>query len=100
MKRNEKILTSSVPRGAGFYTKPEIAAIMRVSVRTVTIMMRRGEISYLKFNQRLIRFRLDDINRRLTETVLMCEFGPGPSRAGQEGEGGKRKGGATRECGI
>ena len=87
MRRKVKTAVPVAPPGGGFYTKPEIAAIMRVSVRTVSEMMVRGEISYLKFNRRLVRFRLDDVNRRLTETVLFChaEPGPSPSRTGHEG---------------
>ena len=67
-----------LPPEERFFTKPEMAALMKVSIRCLSDMMRRGEVSYLKINGRLVRFRLQDVNRRLTETVLVCH-GESPS---------------------
>ena len=61
-----------LPPEERFFTKPELAKVMKVSVRCVTDMMRRGEIRYLKINGHLVRFRLQDVNQRLSETVLFC----------------------------
>lgn len=64
-----------------FFTKPELAKLMKISVRCLTDMMRRGEVPYLKINGRLVRFRLQDVNRRLGETVLVCQQNPGGNEA-------------------
>lgn len=66
-----------LPEGERFFTKPEVARLLKVCVRCVSKMMRRGELPYLKIGRRLVRFRLADIERRLTETVLVCN---GPDR--------------------
>jgi excisionase family DNA binding protein len=62
-----------IPQGVVLYTKPQLAVLLQVSVRSVTNMMGRGEISYLKIGGRLVRFRIDEVNRRLTETVGVCK---------------------------
>ena len=54
------------------FTKPQMAAMLQISIRCLTDMMRRGEIAYLKINNRIVRFRLEDVNQRLGETVLVC----------------------------
>lgn len=66
----------ALPPEERFFTKPELAKVMKVSVRCITDMMRRGEIRYLKFNGHMVRFRLQDVNQRLSETVLFCEMPP------------------------
>ena len=48
------------------FTKRQMAAMLQISIRTLNDMMQRGEVSYLKINGRLVRFRLEDVNRRLT----------------------------------
>ena len=64
--------TALPPPEERFFTKREMAALMKISVRCLTDMMRRGEIAYLKINNRIVRFRLEDVNQRLGETVLVC----------------------------
>jgi excisionase family DNA binding protein len=91
-----------LPPEERFFTKPELAKVMKVSVRCITDMMRRGEIRYLKINGHLVRFRLQDVNQRLSETVLFCEGPEGGSATGQRvenrtetrgrGDAGERKG--------
>jgi len=97
---------ATVPEGEQLFTKPEIAKLLKVSIRTITEMMRRGEIAYLKINGRLVRFRLDDVHARLTETCLVCNAAEGraeilkaetlkctsPQPSPQRGEGERRKG--------
>ena len=46
-------------------TKPEMAEFLRVSVRTLAAMMQRGEIPYSVVGKRLVRFRLEDVVRKL-----------------------------------
>jgi excisionase family DNA binding protein len=70
-----------LPPEERFFTKPELAKVMKVSVRCITDMMRRGEIRYLKINGHLVRFRLQDVNQRLSETVLCCEGTEGSETA-------------------
>jgi excisionase family DNA binding protein len=64
-----------------FFTKREMAALLKISVRCLTDMMRRGEIAYLKINNRIVRFRLQDVNQRLGETVLVCQRNDGGNKA-------------------
>ena len=72
MKRaTTKALPDALPLDERFFTKPEMAKLMKVSIRCLSDMMRRGEVSFLKINGRLVRFRLQDVNKRLGETVLV-----------------------------
>ena len=61
-----------MPQGVLLYTKPQMAALLQISIRSVTSMMRRGELSYLKIGRRTVRFQIDDVNRRLSERVGVC----------------------------
>ena len=65
-------LCDEVPPGLLLYTKPQMAAVLQVSLRCLSDMMRRGDISYLKINRRMVRFRPEDVVRRLCETSLVC----------------------------
>ena len=49
-----------------------MAALLQVSVRCVTDMMKRGELPYLKLRGGFVRFRLEDVQRRFSETALVC----------------------------
>ncbi len=62
----------ALPPGQMFFTKPQMAGILQVSVRTVTSMMANGELCYLKLRGRFVRFRLEDVQRRLNETAFVC----------------------------
>ena len=55
--------------------------MLKVSLRTITEMMNRGELAYLKIGGRLVRFRLEDVERRLNETALVCNGGAGKEGA-------------------
>ena len=79
--------SSSPPSGERFVTKPELAALLMVSVRCITNMMRRGELAYWKIGGRLVRFQLANVERRLNETVLACE-GRDSQRGGSNLAGG------------
>jgi excisionase family DNA binding protein len=50
-----------------------MAAALQVSTRTITEMMRRGEISYFKIGSKLVRFRVEEALKRMSETVLVNE---------------------------
>lgn len=63
------------------FTKPQMAAMLQISVRCLTDMMKRGEVSYLKLNGRLVRFRVEDVLRRLTEVALVCNSNHGKGGA-------------------
>jgi predicted site-specific integrase-resolvase len=73
--------TALPPPEERFFTKREMAGLMKISVRCLTDMMRRGEIAYLKINNRIVRFRLQDVNQRLGETVLVCQHNDGGNKA-------------------
>lgn len=70
--RREKIVGALPPSGAVFLTKAQMAALLQVSVRCITDMMKRGELPYLKLRGGFVRFRLDDVHRRFSETALVC----------------------------
>ena len=57
-------------RGVVAITKAQMAAAIQVCPRTITEMMRRGQISYWKIG-RLVRFRMEDAVKRMNETVLV-----------------------------
>lgn len=81
MKRHPQVThCEALPEGERFFTKPEVARLLKVSVRCVTKMMRRGQLPYLKIGKRMVRLRLGDIERRLNETSLVCK-----STGGKEG---------------
>ena len=58
-------------RGVLCLTKTQMAAALQVCPRTITEMMRRGEISYFKIGSRLVRFRVEEALKRMSETVLV-----------------------------
>jgi hypothetical protein len=62
------------------FTKPQMAAMLQISIRCLNDMMHRGEISYLKLNGKLVRFRVEDALQRLSEVALVCN-----STDGKEG---------------
>ena len=63
------------------FTKPQMAAMLQVSIRCLSDMMKRGEVSYLKLNGRLVRFRSEDVLRRLNEVALVCNANDGKEGA-------------------
>jgi len=67
--RNAVTHCEALPTGV-FFTKPEMAQLLKVSLRTLCEMMDRGELPYLKIGGKIVRFRLEDVQRRLTETCL------------------------------
>ena len=58
-------------RGVVGLTKTQMAAALQVSPRTITDMMRRGEISFYRIGRRLVRFRIEDALKRMNQTVLI-----------------------------
>lgn len=64
---------AALPAGHLFLTKPQMAGLLQVSVRTITAMMVRQEIPYLKLRGRFVRFRIEDVQRHLTETALVSK---------------------------
>ena len=70
-----------LPARPRYFTKAEMAEMLQVSLRTITEMMSRGELAYLKIGGRLVRFRLEDVERRLNETALVCNGVAGKEQA-------------------
>jgi excisionase family DNA binding protein len=62
--------TPVLPGEHVFFTKLEMAQLLKVSLRTLCEMMDRGELPYLKIGGKIVRFRLEDVQRRLTDTCL------------------------------
>ena len=77
MKSKRVIRGADIPPDAAFLTKRQLAAAMQVSVRTITELMKEKRVPFLRLKGRLVRFRMDDVNQRLTETVLVREDEPG-----------------------
>ena len=76
MKRERKQAVGELPpKGAVALTKTQMAAALQVSVRSLNGMMARGEISFFKIGERLVRFRVEDALKRMSETVLVVEEG-------------------------
>lgn len=55
-----------------YFTKPEVARLLKISLRFVTHLMRSGALPYLKLG-RTVRFRLEDVQRQLNERCLARE---------------------------
>ena len=53
-----------------FLTREELAETLRISLRTVDVMMAAREIPYLCLRGTLVRFYLPDVVRHLTATAL------------------------------
>jgi excisionase family DNA binding protein len=62
----------NVPAAPICVTKPEVARLLEISVRTVTRLMRNGTLPYLRLG-RAVRFRLEDVQRHLNERCLVRE---------------------------
>ncbi len=62
-------------RGVVGLTKGQMAAALQVCPRTITEMMRRGEIAYFKIGPRLVRFHIEEALKRMSETVLVAAEG-------------------------
>jgi excisionase family DNA binding protein len=75
--KRQKQQSVGEPQAAGVValTKAQMAAALQVCPRTVTEMMRRGEIAYFKIGRRLVRFRIEDALKRMNETVLVVAEG-------------------------
>ena len=55
--------------GERYFTRAELARILKVSVRKVDSMIAYREIPVLRLGK-LVRFRLEDVERVLNETML------------------------------
>jgi excisionase family DNA binding protein len=73
-RQKQKSVGELQARGVVGLTKKQMAAAFQVCPRTITDMMRRGEISYWKIG-RLVRFRMEDALKRMNETVLVAAEG-------------------------
>jgi DNA-binding CsgD family transcriptional regulator len=60
-------------RGIVLLTKPQMAAALQISLRSLNGLMARGEIAFFRIGPRLVRFRLEDALKRMNQTVLVRE---------------------------
>lgn len=89
MKRPEKAnrelpdlsRASEAGDGLGLLTKEELAAALKVGLRTVERMLAEGEITPVRLRGRLVRFYLPDVVRQLMATALTRKRGPGKEGA-------------------
>ena len=78
-KRTRERVTplDQVPQGVLLYTRPQMDALLQVSIRLLTSMMRDGSVSYLRVRGKLIRFRASHVLRRLKQTSFVCRYPTG-----------------------
>lgn len=76
------------------FTKSQMASMLQVSVRMLDYLMQRREVSYLKLSGKIVRFRVEDVLRRLNEVALVTgpEVGTGTQKEGSTVTGNKAKG--------
>lgn len=60
-------------------TREELAAVLKISVRTVDLMIAGEEIPFMKLRGDLVRFYLPDVVRHLTATAVTRKRGRGAS---------------------
>ena len=60
-------------------TREELAAVLKISVRTVDLMISGEEIPFMKLRGDLVRFYLPDVVRHLTATAVTRKRGRGAS---------------------
>jgi excisionase family DNA binding protein len=65
-------MPANLPSAPICVTKPEVARLLKVSLRTVTRLMRNGALPYLRLG-RAVRFRLEEVQRYLNEHCLVRE---------------------------
>ncbi len=72
-KESPGSLSELQARGVVALTKAQMAASLQISVRSLNGMMARGEVAYFQIGSRLVRFRIEDALKRMSETVLVPE---------------------------
>ena len=73
MKRQKELSVGELQaKGVVGLTKKQMAGALQISVRSLNGMMARGEISYFKIGPRLVRFRVEEAVKRMSETVLVA----------------------------
>lgn len=70
-RRKQKSIGELQAAGVVGLTKGQMAAALQMSVRSLTAMMQRGEISFWKIG-RLVRFPIEEAVKRMNETVLVA----------------------------
>jgi len=58
---------------ARLLTREELAAALKVSLRTVDRMLAEGEITGVRVHRTVVRFYLPDVVRQLVATALTCK---------------------------
>jgi hypothetical protein len=56
-------------------TKTQMAAALQISVRSLNGMMSRGDIAFFRIGRRLVRFRIEEALKRMSERVLVTAKG-------------------------
>jgi excisionase family DNA binding protein len=64
--------TVKLPPGEKYFTRGELAGILKVSLRTVDAMIADQAIPFLRLGK-MIRFRIEDVERHLAERFLVRE---------------------------
>jgi excisionase family DNA binding protein len=62
----------TLPAGVKYVTRQELARVLKVSLRTVDRMIADQAIPFLRLGK-VIRFRLEDVERQLAERFLVRE---------------------------
>lgn len=67
-----------------FFTREEVADLLRVSLNTVLRMEARGEIPTIRFGKRCVRIPADSVLRVLGRAT--CAVHPAPAQKSDAGE--------------
>ena len=62
-------------RGVVCLTKTQMAAALQISVRSLNAMMARGDVAFFRIAPRLVRFRIEEALKRMSERVLVAAEG-------------------------
>jgi hypothetical protein len=71
-RRAQQSLAELQARGVVALNKAQMAGALQISVRSLNGLMARGEISFFRLGKRLVRFRVEEALRRMSETVLVA----------------------------
>ena len=59
-------------KGVVWLTKTQMAAALQISVRSLNNLMARGDVAFFRIGPRLVRFRIEEALKRMSERVLVA----------------------------
>ena len=74
-KAKQRTLSELQADGVVCLTKTQMAAALQISVRSLNAMMARGDVAFFRIAPRLVRFRIEEALKRMSERVLVAAEG-------------------------